>query len=113
MKAEQLAAIRERAEAIDLGEPASLISTLAVDAHKDRAALLDHVARLQTALDEAHEVGLDILAHRDQLAARLEAVRALHPRGEFEDSPGDYYCKHCQETAGIWPCETIQALNGN
>ena len=62
-----------------------MISTLAVDAHKDRAALLDHVDTLQTALDVAHEAGLDILAHRDQLAGQVVAVRELVTKFEAQD----------------------------
>ena len=121
-----LTAIRARAEAINLGEPASLISALAVDAHKDRAALLDLV---------------------DALAARLEAVRELHrkvtrygddeysiPADEYLETPDEHpglepfdVCAHCMDIEttvqgdnvhwiGIesaWPCPTIQAIDGN
>lgn len=42
--------------------------------------------------------------------AKIEQVEAIHARREFEDSPGVYYCGHCQTTAGLWPCPTVAAL---
>lgn len=92
MDANQLAEIRERAEAIDLGEPASLISTLAADAHKDRAALLDHVDRLEAEVKRVEAQRRDCFEHADQwvteadrLATRLAAVRELITEFETRD----------------------------
>lgn len=90
------------------------------NARTDIPKLLDHVDELSERLEIAMAPHAECEAWGEQTARkigelqdRLAAVRELHPRGEFEDSPGDYYCKRCQETAGIWPCPTIQALDGN
>lgn len=37
-------------------------------------------------------------------------LRELHPREEFADAPGEFFCRPCQSTAGIWPCETMQTI---
>lgn len=75
-------------------------------ARKDIPKLLDHVDNLEA----GREIERRMLRNA---VTRMEAVRELHPRGEFEDSPGDYYCTHCQTTAGIWPCPTIQAIDSD
>lgn len=52
---------------------------------------------------------------RDQLQARLDKVRALH-RKDYWTATMTAYCKECRGLGGghiLWPCPTIQALEGN
>ena len=49
---------------------------------------------------------------RSVLEARIEAVRGLHQPEPFFDAPDEMFCAHCQRTAGVYPCPTIRALDG-
>ena len=63
--------------------------------------------------DQPLDANGDTFEHRlNRAEAALERVRALHPRKEFDDSPGEFYCDACQRTAGLWPCPTVQAIEG-
>lgn len=59
---------------------------------------------------KARETFVSYKTIADRAEAALERVRALHPRKEFDDSPGEFYCDACQRTAGLWPCPTVQVL---
>lgn len=50
-------------------------------------------------------------AERDAAVAALQRVRELHERTSFEVERRAY-CVHCQLVAGVWPCPTIKALEG-
>lgn len=47
--------------------------------------------------------------------AAVERVRALHVRVPYADAPEYGYCGRCQRggAAGVWPCETLRALDGD
>lgn len=40
----------------------------------------------------------------------LQKVLEAHPREEFDDAPGEFFCRSCQVPAGLWPCKTVQAI---
>lgn len=48
-----------------------------------------------------------------RVLADVQAKRAildLHAPEEFHDAPGEFFCRHDQRTAGIWPCPTVRLL---
>jgi hypothetical protein len=48
-----------------------------------------------------------------RVLAEVQAKRAildLHRPEEFHDTPGGFFCRHDQGTAGIWPCQTVRLL---
>ena len=86
------------------------------------AAAQERITALEKALEDAEWLRLQaeslamtvlpaLLAERDALAAKVEAVRALH---YAEQHPrGFAYCVACDGDEFVpWPCPTIRALDG-
>lgn len=73
-------------------------------------ALIDALATANKRVHEAQVEEADNYEMFQEAEAAIERVKALHPRKEFDGSPGEFYCDACQRTAGLWPCPTIRAL---
>ena len=56
---------------------------------------------------------LDAAAERDALAAKLDAVRALHRPRDTRYTDGTHYlaCWECTDEGTPWPCATARALD--
>lgn len=135
MTPDELAAIRERAEAaskgpwkfpnrnwpgVVTGKFGCLWTSGKHDGrinHEPDAAFIAH----------AREDVPALLGHADTLQARLDKVRSLHKKVACTDEdgepiPGDFYacleCKDLDDHSGervheVWPCPTIQAIDGS
>ncbi|MGW7001371.1 hypothetical protein ACWGCW_00740 [Streptomyces sp. NPDC054933] len=74
-----------------------------------------HAGKLVGAVEEAAVA--DVVAERDELATRIESVRALH---QPVKRPWETICKTCSGYDGFrcrglvtqWPCPTLQAIDG-
>lgn len=74
----------------------------------------DFVAAARTAVPALLDA-LDAETLRANRAeARIKAVRDLHQHVPYADVPTEGYCGTCQRggAAGIWPCDTVRALDG-
>lgn len=74
-------------------------------ARTDIPALLDHVVRLEQRV-RARDITIQTLSSIH--ANRIDAVRELHTL--YTDHRELQWCHHCETP---WPCETIQALEGD
>lgn len=68
--------------------------------------------------DPARDAGpriVSLIRRVDAAEAAVERVRALHVRVPYADAPEYGYCGRCQRggAAGVWPCETLRALDGD
>jgi hypothetical protein len=80
------------------------IPALMAEVERFRADCAVRTGQLQAARRHADEYRAD----RDRLAARLQAVEALHV--ETSDDIGSF-CRHCGlRVGGVWPCRTVRVL---
>jgi len=76
------------------------------------SSYFDEVKRLLTANEELTRRALATAEKRDELAAKIKAVRELHRAIDTDGIPGLGVCENCRADYPTYPCPTIQALDG-